>query len=304
MSAANPAPDHAARGRAAPHVAMHDPGAHDAAGRYGAAAAQAAAARIRERIGETTPAAAIVLGSGLGGLADVIERAVTVQFRDVPGFPSATIAGHAGSVIAGHLEGRFVVALAGRFHMYEGHDVRLAAFPARVIHALGARTLIVSNAAGGVNRTFRGGDLMLIRDHINLTFRSPLAGALEAGDVRFPDMSSPYDEALATIARGVAAEQGTALREGVYAALLGPAYETPAEVRMLATIGADAVGMSTVPEVIVAHMLGLRVLGVSCITNLACGLSPTPITHAEVLEATQAAAARFESLIRGVVARL
>ncbi len=271
---------------------------------YGTRAADAAAAAIAARVGHETPVAAVVLGSGLGGLAEQIERTATIPFRDIPGFPAATVAGHAGALIVGRLDDRVVLALAGRFHMYEGHDVRLAAFPARVVHALGARTLIVSNAAGGVNRTFGSGDLMLIRDHINLTFRNPLAGRLEPGDVRFPDMSSPYDPELADVARTIAREQGTALREGVYAALLGPAYETPAEVRMLATLGADAVGMSTVPEVIVARALGMRVLGISCITNLACGLANSPITHAEVLDATKHAAHRFASLVRGVVSRL
>ena len=271
---------------------------------YGARAAGAAADAIRARVGRDTPVAAIVLGSGLGALAEQIERTATIPFRDIPGFPAATVVGHAGALIAGRLEGKHVLALSGRFHMYEGHDVRVAAFPARVVHALGARTLIVSNAAGGVNRTFGSGDLMLIRDHINLMFRTPLAGPIEPGDMRFPDMSAPYDATLAECARSVAREQGTALREGVYGALLGPAYETPAEVRMLATLGADAVGMSTVPEVIVARAMGMRVLGISCITNLASGLSSAPITHAEVLDATKHAAQRFASLVRGVVSRL
>jgi purine-nucleoside phosphorylase len=214
------------------------------------------------------------------------------------------VAGHAGALIAGKLAGKFVLALAGRFHMYEGHDVRLAAFPTRVMHALGAGTLIVSNAAGGVNRLWQPGDLMLIRDHINLMFRNPLTGPTEPGDTRFPDMSEPYDAGLAQMAREVAQEQGTLLREGVYAASLGPAYETVAEVRMLTLLGADAAGMSTVPEVIVARAIGMRVLGFSCITNLACGLSNTPITHAEVLETTDRVASKFIDLVRGVVERL
>lgn len=271
---------------------------------YGANDAQTAAELIRERIGSDTPVAAIVLGSGLGGLADRIESPVKIPYADVPGFPKATVAGHAGAVIAGRLAGKFVLALAGRFHMYEGHDARLAAFPARVIHALGVQTLIVSNAAGGVNRMWQPGDLMLIRDHINLMFKNPLIGALEPGDTRFPDMSEPYDAALAQLARGVAQEQGIALREGVYAGLTGPAYETQAEVRMLALLGADATGMSTVPEVIVARALGMRVLGFSCITNLACGLSNQPITHAEVLETTERVAASFQDLISGIVGKL
>jgi purine-nucleoside phosphorylase len=247
---------------------------------------------------------AIVLGSGLSSLADEIDAVAKIPYRDVPGFPAATVVGHPGSLIVGRLEGKNVVALAGRFHVYEGHDVRLAAFPARVVHALGARTLIVSNAAGGVNRLWQPGDLMLIRDHINLTFRNPLTGPVEESDLRFPDMSEPYDRELAELARSVASEQGVALREGVYVGLLGPTYETPAEVRMLAHLGADAVGMSTVPEVVVARALGMRVLGLSCITNLASGLTTNPITHAEVLEATAHAAEKFKRLVRGIVARL
>jgi purine-nucleoside phosphorylase len=271
---------------------------------FGAADANRAAEAIRATIGDRVPDAAIVLGSGLGGLAERIDGATRVRYADVPGFPSSTVAGHAGAVISGTLGGRFVVALAGRFHMYEGHTARVAGFPARVMHALGARTLIVSNAAGGVNRLWQPGDLMLIRDHLNLMFQNPLIGALEPGDVRFPDMSDPYDPSLCELARAVARDQGIALREGVYAALSGPAYETPAEVRMLALLGADATGMSTVPEVIVARALGMRVLGFSCITNLACGLSNQPITHADVLETTERVAGVFQSLVTGVVSRL
>lgn len=270
----------------------------------GAAEAQAAAEAIRSRVGDAKPAAAIILGSGLGQLAQEIEARARVPYREIPGFPEATVAGHAGELIVGTLGAKPVVALAGRFHTYEGHDIRLAAFPARVSSALGAETLIVSNAAGGINRLWQPGDLMLIRDHINLMFRNPLLGRLEDGDLRFPDMSEPYDSRLASTARAVAAEQGIPLREGVYAALLGPAYETPAEVRMLEFLGADAVGMSTVPEVIVARAIGMRVLGISCITNLACGLSNTPITHDEVLETTARAANRFTALVRGIVQRL
>jgi purine-nucleoside phosphorylase len=275
---------------------------------FGTAAARAAAATLgatlRARLGAETPAAGIILGSGLGGLADEIEAAARVPYAEIPGFPRATVAGHAGALIAGRLAGRFVVALAGRFHIYEGHDVRLAAFPVRVLAALGLETLIVSNAAGGVNRLWQPGDLMLIRDHINLMFRNPLAGPVEEGDLRFPDMSAPYDPALAALARCAAKEQGITLREGVYAASPGPSYETAAEVRMLAFLGADAVGMSTVPEVLVARARGMRVLGLSCITNLACGLSNNPITHAEVLETTQRVAARFRGLVKGVVQKL
>jgi purine-nucleoside phosphorylase len=271
---------------------------------FGSVRARLAADAIRDRFGGATPAAAIILGSGLGGLADEIDAVAKIPFAEIPGFPTATVVGHASAMIAGRLEGKFVLALAGRFHMYEGHSAALAAFPARVMHALGAPTLIVTNAAGGVNRLWRPGDLMLIRDHINMMFRNPLIGPVEPGDLRFPDMSAPYDAALGELARRVASEQGTVLREGVYAGGLGPAYETAAEVRMLSLLGADATGMSTVPEVIVARAMGMRVLGFSCITNLACGLSNNPITHAEVLETTAAAAVKFQALIRGVVQRL
>jgi purine-nucleoside phosphorylase len=233
-----------------------------------------------------------------------ITGATSLSFAAIPGFPSARVAGHAGALIAGELGGRKVLALSGRFHLYEGHDVRLAAFPVRVMHALGATTLIVSNAAGGIRRTFRPGDLMLIDDHINLMFRNPLIGPVEPGEVRFPDMSAPYDNHLRALARDVALEARVPIQEGVYAALLGPAYETRAEVRMLERLGADATGMSTVPEVIVARALEMRVLGFSCITNLACGLSPTPLSHQEVLTTAAAATVHLERIVSGVVARL
>ena len=271
---------------------------------FGARAAADAADEIRRRIGGEQPVLGIVLGSGLGGLARRIEDARDVAFADVPGFPSATVVGHAGRVIGGRLAGRPVVALAGRFHMYEGHSATLAGFPARVLHALGARTLFVSNAAGGIRATFTPGDLMIITDHLNLMFRNPLVGLVEPGDTRFPDMSEPYDRALGAILRREATKLGFPLREGVYCGLLGPTYETPAEVRMLATLGADAVGMSTVPEVIVARAIGMRVAGVSCITNFASGTTPNPLSHAEVLETTALVASRFESLVERFVTAL
>jgi purine-nucleoside phosphorylase len=275
------------------------------ASRYGAHAAARAAAEIRRRAGgDDEPVVGIILGSGLGGLAGRLEDARAIPFAEVPGFPAATVVGHAGRVIVGRLAGRSVVALAGRFHMYEGHTAALAGFPARVLHALGTRTLFVSNAAGGIRATFTPGDLMIITDHLNLMFRNPLVGALEPGDLRFPDMSEPYDRALAAILKREATKQGTVLREGVYCGLLGPTYETPAEVRMLATLGADAVGMSTVPEVIVARAIGMRVCGVSCITNFAAGTTPNPLSHEEVLETTALVAQPFESLVESFVAGL
>jgi purine-nucleoside phosphorylase len=272
---------------------------------YGARAAADAAAEIRRRVGGADePVLGIILGSGLGRLVRRIANARDVAFADVPGFPSATVVGHAGRVIVGRLAGRPVVALAGRFHMYEGHDAALAGFPARVLHALGAKSLFVSNAAGGIRATLTPGDLMVITDHLNLMFRNPLVGGLEPGDVRFPDMSEPYDRALAAILRREATKLGIPLRDGVYCGLLGPTYETPAEVRMLATLGVDAVGMSTVPEVVVARAIGMRVAGVSCITNFASGTTPDRLSHEEVLETTALVAARFESLVERFVAAL
>lgn len=278
---------------------------HDALARHGAAAAREAAAVVRERLGVTAPACAIVLGSGLGGLADDLVDARRIPFADVPGFPTATVVGHAGALIAGTLAGREVVMLAGRFHMYEGHSAALAGFPIRVLHALGARTLFVSNAAGGIRRTFRPGDLMIIADHVNLTFRSPLVGTLQDGDVRFPDMSAPYHPALQALLRDCARAVGVPLQEGVYAGLLGPTYETPSETRMLERLGADATGMSTVPEVIVARAVGMRVAGISCITNMACGIgNEGPLSHDEVLETGRRVGARFRAIVREFVGRL
>ena len=270
---------------------------------YGAVSARAAADAVRARV-RVKPRVGIILGSGLGGIAGAIERPARIPYRDIPGFPAATVVGHAGELIAGLLEGTPVVALSGRFHMYEGHEAALAAFPTRVLHALGAATLIVSNAAGGARTSLAPGTLMLIRDHVNFLFRNPLIGPVEEGDERFPDMSEPYDGELRALAHGVAREQGITLAEGVYVGLLGPSYETRAEVQMLSKLGADAIGMSTVPEVIVARAIGMRVLGLSCVTNLACGLAAAPITHDEVLETTARVAARLQQLVRGIVAKL
>lgn len=277
---------------------------HALAERYGTAAARAAAAVARERLGVSAPACAIILGSGLGALVDDFVDARRIPFADVPGFPAATVVGHAGALVAGTLAGREVVALAGRFHLYEGHPPQLAGFPVRVLHALGARTLFVSNAAGGVRRTFAPGDLMVIADHVNLMGRSPLVGPAQEGELRFPDMSDPYDRALRAALRAAARVAGVPLQEGVYAGLLGPTYETPAETRMLERLGVDAVGMSTVPEVIVARALGMRVAGVSCITNLACGIGQGALSHDEVLEVGRAVGGAFRGIVREFVGRL
>ena len=272
-------------------------------GGYGTTAARAAAEAIMGRI-PVRPRVGIILGSGLGGVADMIDGAVRLPYREIPGFPSSTVVGHAGELVAGTLGGTPVAALSGRFHMYEGHDARLAGFPVRVLHALGARVLIVSNAAGSVRPDLSPGTIMLLRDHVNLMARNPLAGPVEEGDIRFPDMSEPYDTGLRAIAHAVAKELGVSLEEGVYFGLLGPSYETRAEVAMLARLGADVVGMSTVPEVIVARARGMRVLGFSCVTNLACGLAAAPITHDEVIETTARVAALLQQLVRGIVSRV
>ena len=264
---------------------------------YGKAAATEAAAAIRRRIGSDTPVVGLILGSGLAGLADRFEDARRVSYVDIPGFPVPTVIGHPGVLVAGMLAGRRAVALAGRFHMYEGHDATLAALPARVLAALGADVLFVSNAAGGIRRTFRPGDLMVIADHVNLTGRNPLFGPVEPGDLRFPDMSDPYDRDLRAALHRAGKRAGVALVEGVYGWALGPSYETPAEVRMFERIGLDAVGMSTVPEVIAARASGMRVAGVSCVTNLACGITSSPIDHEEVLAVTREAGSRFESVV-------
>lgn len=271
--------------------------------RYGTAAAREGADVVRDRI-RVQPRVGLILGSGLGGIAEAIERAERIPYREIPGFPSSTVVGHAGELVAGTLGGMPVAALSGRFHIYEGHDARLAGFPVRVLHALGVGTLIVSNAAGSVRADLAPGTIMVIRDQVNFMFRNPLIGALEDGDIRFPDMSGPYDARLRTLARDVGREQDLALVEGVYLGLPGPSYETRAEVRMLGRLGVDVVGMSTVPEVIVAQARGIRVLGFSCVTNYACGLAVAPITHDEVIETTARVAGRLQRLVREIVARL
>ena len=272
---------------------------------HGAAAANAAADAIRARLNlMRTPAAAIILGSGLGDLAARIEHASSLSYAEIPGFHATNIAGHRGELIHGTLGGREVLALAGRFHMYEGHGARAAAFPVRVLHALGARVLFLSNAAGGISRAFAPGDLMIIEDHLNLMFRNPLFGAVEPGDDRFPDMSNPWSPRLIALLHESAEKTGVPLQSGVYAGLLGPNYETPAEVRMLATLGADAVGMSTVPEAIVAGALKMELAGISLITNAAAGIADGPLNHAEVVQVGAKASERFAMLVTEFVSRL
>jgi purine-nucleoside phosphorylase len=260
-----------------------------------------AAQAVRAWLGDLRPEVAIVLGSGLGGLAKRAEGSRSLAYREIPGFPAPTVEGHAGELVAGFLESVPVLLQNGRFHLYEGHDPNTVALPVRVFAQLGIGTLIVTNAAGGVRSTFTPPLLMLIADHLNLMWRNPLIGAVVPGEERFPDMSRPYDPELRAIARRAALELGIALEEGVYCGLLGPSYETPAEIRMLQRYGVDAVGMSTVPEVIVARARGMRVLGISSITNLAAGISPTALSHEEVLQAADRLAADLERLVRAVL---
>jgi purine-nucleoside phosphorylase len=271
---------------------------------YSTEAAKSSADKIRSRIDDAPLDIAIILGSGLGGLADEIEDAVRIPFADIPGFPEPTVVGHAGAMVSGTLSGKRVIALAGRFHMYEGHPAALAAFPVRVMHALGARTLFASNAAGGIRRDLAAGDLMVIEDHLNLTFTNPLTGPVQEGDERFPDMSEPYDPQLRALLLAAGDVADVPLKAGVYACLGGPSFETRAEVKMLATLGADAVGMSTVPEVIVARAMGMRVAAMSCITNAASGTSDGPVLHTDVLEVAARAAKSFQSVVRAFVSEL
>ena len=265
--------------------------------RFGKQAAQAAVREIRKRIGDERPVVGLILGSGLSGLADRFDDVRRVSYADIPGFPLPSVVGHPGVLAAGSLAGRPAVALAGRFHLYEGHHASLAAYPVRVLQALGADILFVSNASGGIRRTFKPGDLMVIADHMNMTGQNPLIGPVEQGDLRFPDMSEPYDTELRAALHRAGKRAGVPLVDGVYGWSLGPAYETPAEVRMFERLGLDAVGMSTVPEVIAARAAGMRVAGVSCVTNLACGITSDPVSHEEVLAVTRQTAGRFESLV-------
>lgn len=259
-----------------------------------------AADRLRERLGPV-PSVVIVLGSGLGALEQGIQDPTVIPFRDIPGFPAPTVEGHAGRYVAGRLGGAEVLLQCGRFHLYEGHPPELVAAPVRLAAALGVQVVVLTNAAGGIRPSLEPGDLVLLTDHINLQSSSPLVGPVGAGEARFPDMSGAYDAELRHLALEVARDSGEALHEGVYAAMLGPQYETPAEVRMLAHLGADVVGMSTVPEVLAARARGMRVLGVSSITNWGAGLSGQSLAHDEVLAAGQVLAGSLETLIRGVL---
>ena len=263
-----------------------------------------AADAVRARLGGRTATTAIVLGSGLGRFAERLTDAVRIPYAEIPYFPAPTVMGHSGELVAGSLQGRTVLVQSGRFHMYEGHPASLTALPVRVFARLGVGTVVLTNAAGGIRRGFGSGTVMLIADQINLSFRNALFGPALPGEIRFPDMSDPYDPGLRAVARSVARRRQIALAEGVYVGLLGPSYETPAEVRMLERLGADAVGMSTVLEVIAARAAGLRCLGFSAITNPAAGVTLNKLDHLEVMEVAYRIAGELSALIEGVVAEL
>ena len=247
----------------------------------------------------------VILGSGLGDYAEALEDAVKLPYSEIPGFPRSTVAGHAGMWCCGTLYGKRVVMMQGRFHYYEGYGMKDVTLPVRVMQKIGVKTLIVTNAAGGVNLGYQPGELMVIGDIFSMTPQNPLIGPnLDAFGPRFPDMSCAFDKELRALAHECANEQGFALREGVYAQMTGPTYETPAEIRMLRTLGADAVGMSTVPEVIVARHGGMRVLGISCITNMAAGILDQPLNHAEVTETANRVKGQFRNLLDRIIEKM
>jgi len=265
---------------------------------------EAAAAAVRSRCGDM-PETAVVLGSGLGDFADTLLDASVEPYEGLPYWPASKVVGHAGRLVVGSIAGRRVAALSGRVHAYEGHDLATVAFPARVMGRLGVKHIILTNAAGGINTGFAQGALMIIDDHINLMGSNPLIGVNdERFGTRFPDMSEVYSSRLRRIADEAARARGVPVSHGVYIAVHGPSYETPAEIRFFRAIGADAVGMSTVPEAITARHMGLEVLGISCITNMAAGVLPKPLVHEEVMETARRVRGSFIALLEGTIERL
>ncbi len=264
----------------------------------------AAVAAVRARVPDV-PDVAIVLGSGLGDFADTLTGAVSMPYEELPHWPASRVVGHAGRLVVGRTQGKLVAALAGRCHVYEGHDLRRVTFATRVLGQLGVTRLVLTNAAGGINTAFGEGALMVIDDHINLVGGNPLVG--ENDDrfgLRFPDMSEVYSKRLRAVADEAARAAGVPLTHGVYIAVLGPSYETPAEIRAFRALGADAVGMSTVPEAIVARHMGMEVLGLSCITNMAAGVLDRPLHHDEVMATATRVRGQFIALLEGILARL
>lgn len=259
---------------------------------------------LRERYG-SPPDTAVVLGSGLGEFTRVLEDAVACAYEDVPGWPAAAVVGHAGQLVIGRIGERRVAVLSGRVHYYEGHDMRTVTFAVRALGRYGIRHLVLTNAAGGIADRLTPGTLMLIDDHINLMGTNPLIGPNEGRlGVRFPDMTEVYSARLRELAADAAARLAIRLERGVYAAVHGPSYETPAEIRFLRTIGADAVGMSTVPEAIAARHMGVEVLGISCISNAAAGVLPAPLVHDEVMEVARRVRDTFATLLEGIIGRI
>lgn len=263
-----------------------------------------AADAVRSKI-RTIPQTAIVLGSGLGDFANSLQDAVVMPYDTIPHWPASRVIGHDGKLVVGTVRGKTVAALAGRCHLYEGHGAQTVTFPVRALGLLGVKTLLLTNAAGGVNTGFAQGALMIIDDHINLTGQNPLVGANdERFGARFPDMTEVYSSRLRGLADRVGTAMSLTLPHGIYVALLGPSYETPAEIRYLRTIGADAVGMSTVPEAIAARHTGMEVLGISCITNMAAGVLPQPLDHNEVMATARRVRGQFTALLEGIIEQL
>lgn len=259
---------------------------------------------IKKRIGDFKPDIGIILGSGLGDFADNLDG-IRIKYSDIPGFESSTVAGHKGQLVFCEVENKKAVIMQGRYHFYEGYHISRIVYPVKVMKKLGVRTLLITNAAGSVNKEYQAGDLMVISDHINLMGVNPLIGENDSslGD-RFPDMSEIYKKLLISLVEAKGKELGLTIRKGVYAAMSGPSYETPAEINMLRIMGADAVGMSTVPEALAANYCGMEVLGISCITNSAAGVHPTRLSHAEVVETAEKIKNPFKKLILSVVAAL
>lgn len=251
------------------------------------------------------PTIGLILGSGLGSLADLIEDPEFYPYEEIPNFPVSTVEGHEGRLVIGNLHGKTVVAMQGRFHYYEGYTMQEVTFPIRVMKLLGVETLIVTNASGAVNKSFKPGDLMIINDHINLSGANPLIGKnLDKFGVRFPDMSNAYDKDLIKFTKEIAYKQNIDIKEGVYAFMSGPTYETPAEIRMVNILGGDAVGMSTVPEVIVANHSGMKVIGISCLTNMAAGILNQPLNHEEVIKTSAMVKTKFMNLMSTLITAL
>ena len=265
---------------------------------------QTAAAAVRAK-SKVRPEVGLILGSGLGAFADKLDNATRIDYAEIPGFPQSKIAGHKGCLVLGERAGARCVAMQGRVHMYEGHSAATVAFPARVLVALGAKVLIITNAAGGLNPKWNPGTLMVIRDHIDMLRDHALRGPNDdRRGPRFPDMTHAYPRELRTLVKEAARGKGIPLEEGVYVAMPGPTYETPAEVKMLQTLGADATGMSTVPEVVVARHMGAQVIGISCITNHAAGITGQELSHVEVTETANRVRATFETLLDAILGQL